>query len=73
MEEMELVGNADFVNQVKLFLWFDSTTFLPYLEEAGDASNLLARKTGSSALSSLSSVWASLTPNAKNIYTIIIK
>ena len=54
-------------------LWFDSTTFLPYLEEAGDASNLLARKTGSSALSSLSSVWASLTPNAKNIYTIIIK
>ena len=54
-------------------LWFDSTTFLPYLEEAGDASSLLVRKTGSSALASLSSVWASLTPNAKNIYTIIIK
>ena len=54
-------------------LWFDSTTFLPYLAEAGDASSLLVRKTASSALSSLTSVWASLTPNAKKIYVIIIK
>jgi len=54
-------------------IWFDTTTFLPYLAEAGDASTLMVRKTGQSALSSLSSVWASLTPNAKKIYVIIIK
>lgn len=54
-------------------LWFDTTTFLPYLAEAGDANTLMVRKTGQSALASLSSVWASLTPNAKKIYIIIIK
>ena len=55
------------------FIWFDCTTFLPYLEEAGGADNLMVRKTGQLALASLSSVWASLTPNAKKIYIIIIK
>ena len=54
-------------------IWFDTTTFLPYLAEAGDANTLMVRKTGQSALASLSSVWASLTPNAKKIYVIIIK
>ena len=54
-------------------IWFDTTTFLPYLAEAGDANTLMVRRTGQSALASLSSVWASLTPNAKKIYLIIIK
>ena len=54
-------------------IWFDTTTFLPYLAEAGDANTLMVRKTGQSALASLSSVWASLTPNAKKIYIVIIK
>jgi len=54
------------------FIWFDCTTFLPYLEEAGGADSLMVKKTGQLALASLGSVWASLTPNAKKIYTIII-
>ena len=47
-------------------IWFDCTTFMPYTEEriGGD------KKT---KLSSLDRVWPSLTPNAKKIYTIIIK
>jgi origin recognition complex subunit 2 len=47
-------------------IWFDCTTFLPYTEEGvgGD------KKT---ELSSLGSVWPSLTPNARKIYIIIIK
>jgi len=55
------------------FIWFDCTTFLPYLEEAGGADSLMVRRTGQLALASLGSVWASLTPNAKKIYIIIIK
>eukprot|EP00090_Calanus_glacialis_P006380 TRINITY_DN14975_c0_g1_i1.p1 TRINITY_DN14975_c0_g1~~TRINITY_DN14975_c0_g1_i1.p1 ORF type:complete len:586 (-),score=222.95 TRINITY_DN14975_c0_g1_i1:96-1853(-) len=54
-------------------IWFDCTTFLPYMEEAGGADSLMVRKTGQLALASLGSVWASLTPNAKKIYIIIIK
>jgi len=53
-------------------IWFDCTTFLPYLEESGGADSLMVKKTGQLALASLGSVWASLTPNAKKIYTIII-
>ena len=55
------------------FIWFDCTTFLPYLEEAGGVDNLMVKKTEEVALASLGSVWASLTPNAKKIYTIIIR
>jgi len=54
-------------------IWFDCTTFLPYMEEAGGADSLMVRKTGQLALASLGSVWASLTPNAKKIYIVIIK
>jgi len=54
-------------------LWFDCTTFLPYTEEAGGADSLMVKKTGQLALASLASVWASLTPNAKKIYTILLR
>ena len=67
-----LIWDQDSLSKLNL-IWFDTTTFLPYLAEAGDANALMVRKTGQSALSSLSSVWASLTPNAKKIYVIIIK
>jgi len=43
------------------------------MEEAGGADSLMVRKTGQLALASLGSVWASLTPNAKKIYIVIIK
>ena len=33
----------------------------------------MVKKTGQLALASLASVWASLTPNAKKIYTILLR
>jgi origin recognition complex subunit 2 len=47
-------------------IWFDCTTFRPYTEE-GVGGNMKTQ------LASLWRVWPSLTPNAKNIYKIIIK
>ena len=80
---VHLVASIDHINAPLIWdqnclaklnlIWFDTTTFLPYLAEAGDANTLMVRRTGASALASLSSVWASLTPNAKKIYVIIIK
>ena len=48
------------------FIWFDCTTFQPYSYEAAGGDT----RTG---LSSLGSVRPSLTPNARKIYSIIIK
>ena len=53
------------------FICFDCTTFLPYTEETGGADSLMVRKTGQ--WESLTSVWESLTPNAKHIYLILAK
>jgi len=54
-------------------VWFDCTTFLPYTEESGGNNSLMVKQSGALALASLASVWASLTPNAKKIYTLIIR
>jgi len=55
------------------FIWFDTTTFLPYREETLNESSLMVKNSGALALNSLTHVFASLTPNAKKIYIIIIK
>ena len=67
-----LIWDQECLSKLNL-IWFDCTTFLPYIEEAGVANSLMIRKTGQLTLASLGSVWASLTPNAKKIYIIIIK
>jgi len=67
-----LIWDQDKLSKLNL-IWFDCTTFLPYTEETAGSRSLMVRQSEALALSSLASVWASLTPNAKKIYTIILK
>ncbi|KAI5644403.1 origin recognition complex subunit 2 domain-containing protein [Phthorimaea operculella] len=55
------------------FTWWDVTTFLPYKVETSFENSLLTAKSGALQLSSLRSVFQSLTSNAKGIFNIIIQ
>ncbi|KAK0173106.1 hypothetical protein PV328_006349 [Microctonus aethiopoides] len=55
------------------FYWWDATTLMPYEAETSYESSLLVQRSGALALSSLYNVFASLTTNAKAIYTILVK
>ncbi|XP_013190320.2 origin recognition complex subunit 2 [Amyelois transitella] len=54
------------------FTWWDVTTFLPYNEETSYENSLMSHRSGALQLSSLRSVFQSLTTNAKGIFNIII-
>lgn len=47
------------------WLWYETTTYLPYAEETSYENSLLVQQTGALALSSLTHVLRSLTPNAR--------
>lgn len=47
------------------WLWYETTTYLPYTEETSYENSLLVQQTGALALSSLTHVLRSLTPNAR--------
>lgn len=47
------------------WLWYETTTFLPYTEETSYENSLLVQQTGALALSSLTHVLRSLTSNAR--------
>ncbi|KAI8424241.1 hypothetical protein MSG28_002812 [Choristoneura fumiferana] len=55
------------------FTWWDVTTFLPYTEETSYENSLMTHRSGVLQLSSLKSVYQSLTTNAKGIFNIIIQ
>jgi len=55
------------------WLWYDATTFAPYMEETSYENSLLVQQTGGLALSSLMHVMKSLTPNAKGIFLLLAK
>ncbi|XP_070502762.1 origin recognition complex subunit 2 [Chironomus tepperi] len=55
------------------FIWFDVTSFLPYMDETAYENSLLINNTGSLELSSMKSVFMSLTSNAKGIYMLLVK
>ena len=66
------------------FVWYEATTFLPYTEETLNENSLMMQYSGGNsglgqsgggalALSSLSRVFESLTPNAKEIYLTIVR
>lgn len=55
------------------FTWWDTTTFLPYVEETSFEGSLLVQKSGTLTLSSLKNIFQSLTTNARGIFNIIIK
>ncbi|XP_013391973.1 origin recognition complex subunit 2 [Lingula anatina] len=55
------------------WLWYDTTTYLPYVEETSYENSLLVQQSGALALSSLTNVMQSLTPNAKKIFMIVVQ
>ncbi|CRL05976.1 CLUMA_CG019072, isoform A [Clunio marinus] len=55
------------------FVWFDVTSFLPYTEETAFENSLMVQNSGTLELSSMKSVFQSLTTNARGIYIILVK
>lgn len=64
-------------NNIKLsnfnFVWFDVASFLPYTEETAFENSLLVQNSGALELSSMKSVFQSLTSNARGIYILVMK
>jgi len=55
------------------WLWYDVTTFEAYTEETSYENSLLVQQCGALALSSLTHVMKSLTPNARGIFRLIVQ
>ncbi|KAM4775947.1 origin recognition complex subunit 2 [Cyanocitta cristata] len=76
-----LIASVDHINaplmwdQAKLslynWLWYETTTFSPYVEETSYENSLLVQQSGSLALSSLMHVLHSLTLNARGIFRLL--
>ncbi|KAM7364692.1 origin recognition complex subunit 2 [Cochliomyia hominivorax] len=80
---IHMLASVDHINtpllwdQTKLshfnFSWWDCTTMLPYSDETAFENSLLVQNSGELALSSMRSVFLSLTTNSRGIYMIIVK
>ncbi|XP_052900638.1 origin recognition complex subunit 2 [Anopheles moucheti] len=80
---VHLVATIDHINAPLLwdasklslynFCWWDVTTMLPYSVETAFENSLLVQSGGELALSSMSSVFASLTSNSRGIFMVIVK
>ena len=80
-QHIHVIASVDHINaallwdQTKLsgfnWVWHDVTTFEPYREETSYENSLLVRQSGSLALSSLTHVMKSLTPNARGIFKLL--
>ena len=55
------------------WLWYNTTTYERYTEETSFENSLLVQQTGSLALSSLTHVLRSLTPNARGIFKLLVQ
>ncbi|XP_063317750.1 origin recognition complex subunit 2 [Pelmatolapia mariae] len=55
------------------WLWWECVTFQHYSEETSYENSLLVQQTGALALSSLTHVLRSLTPNARGIFKLLVK
>nr|Q91628.1 RecName: Full=Origin recognition complex subunit 2; Short=xORC2 [Xenopus laevis]AAA96391.1 XORC2 [Xenopus laevis]prf//2204391A orc-2-related protein [Xenopus laevis] len=53
------------------WLWYETTTFGSYIEETSYENSLLVKRSGALALSSLTHVLRSLTPNARGIFRLL--
>ncbi|NXN34609.1 ORC2 protein, partial [Nycticryphes semicollaris] len=78
-----LIASIDHINaplmwdQAKLslynWLWYETTTFSPYVEETSYENSLLVQQSGSLALSSVTHVLRSLTLNARGIFRLLAR
>ncbi|NWQ87013.1 ORC2 protein, partial [Burhinus bistriatus] len=81
LPSIHLIASIDHINaplmwdQAKLslynWLWYETTTFSPYVEETSYENSLLVQQSGSLALSSLTHVLHSLTLNARGIFRLL--
>ncbi|RZF34016.1 hypothetical protein LSTR_LSTR012361 [Laodelphax striatellus] len=55
------------------FIWEDSTSYNPYFDETSFENSLLVKNTGGLVLSSLKSVYQSLTKNGKDIFKLLVE
>ncbi|XP_057712443.1 origin recognition complex subunit 2 [Corythoichthys intestinalis] len=55
------------------WVWWECVTFKHYTEETSYENSLLVQQTGALALSSLTHVLRSLTPNARGIFKLLVK
>ncbi|XP_018425654.1 PREDICTED: origin recognition complex subunit 2 [Nanorana parkeri] len=53
------------------WLWYETTTYSSYVEETSYENSLLVQRSGALALSSLTHVLRSLTPNARGIFRLL--
>ncbi|XP_054826204.1 origin recognition complex subunit 2 isoform X2 [Eublepharis macularius] len=55
------------------WLWYETTTYSPYVEETSYENSILIKRSGALALSSLTHVLHSLTPNARGIFRLLVQ
>ncbi|XP_028987068.1 origin recognition complex subunit 2 [Betta splendens] len=80
---LHLVASLDHINAPLVWdqfkqsqfnwLWWECVTFQHYAEETSYENSLLVQQTGALALSSLTHVLRSLTPNARGIFKLLVK
>ncbi|XP_051786600.1 origin recognition complex subunit 2 [Erpetoichthys calabaricus] len=78
---LHVIASIDHINaplawdqsKMSLFnwLWYETTTYKPYVEETSYENSLLVQQSGALALSSLTHVMRSLTPNARGIFQLL--
>ncbi|XP_018570267.1 origin recognition complex subunit 2 [Anoplophora glabripennis] len=83
VKNIHLIASIDHINAPLIwdhnklskfnYIWWDVTSFLPYLEETSFERSMMIQQSGTLALSSLRNVFLSLTTNSKSIYIIIVK
>uniref|UniRef100_A0A1A7XX55 Origin recognition complex subunit 2 n=2 Tax=Iconisemion striatum TaxID=60296 RepID=A0A1A7XX55_9TELE len=83
LPNLHLVASIDHINAPLVWdqfkqsqfnwLWWECVTFQHYAEETSYENSLLVQQTGALALSSLTHVLRSLTPNARGIFGLLVK
>ncbi|XP_069020708.1 origin recognition complex subunit 2 [Embiotoca jacksoni] len=83
LPNLHLVASLDHINAPLVWdqfkqsqfnwLWWECVTFQHYGEETSYENSLLVQQTGALALSSLTHVLRSLTPNARGIFKLLVK
>ncbi|XP_045908092.1 origin recognition complex subunit 2 isoform X2 [Micropterus dolomieu] len=83
LPNLHLVASLDHINAPLVWdqfqqsqfnwLWWECVTFQHYTEETSYENSLLVQQTGALALSSLTHVLRSLTPNARGIFKLLVK